>query len=153
MKPIEVRIVGVVRRSPQEICAEILDTSRWPEFTGYAFLPGIEEAHFEIQTPEVIGSRIKVRNTDGSTHIEEIVEWNLPSRLALKFQTFESPVKHLATHFLEVWTFRETAGGTEVTRSMTMYPKGIAGWLMLIPISKLMKKAFEKNLNQTSTSQ
>lgn len=152
VKPIEIKIIGVVRRSPQEISADILDTKRWPEFTGYAFLPGIEEAHFETQTPDVVGSRIKVRNTDGSTHIEEIVEWGLPNRLALKFQAFESPVKHLATHFLEVWAFRQTADGTEVTRSMTMYPKGIAGAILLVPISRLMKKAFEKSLSQTSTA-
>lgn len=151
MKPIEVKIAGRVHKTPQEISTEILDTQRWPEFTGYAFLPGIEEAHFEIQTPDIVGSRIKVRNTDGSSHVEEIVEWNLPHRLALKFQAFESPLKHLATHFLEVWAFRETTDGTEVTRSMTMYPKGIAGRIMLIPISKLMKKALEKQLRQMST--
>jgi hypothetical protein len=33
---------------------------------------------------------------------------------------------------------------------MTMYPRGVFGWLMLVPISRLMKKAFEKNLVQLS---
>lgn len=150
MKPIEIKIAGVLRRSPQEISAEILDTERWPEFTGYAFLPGIEQACFETKTPEVVGSRIRVCNTDGSSHLEEIIQWDIPNCIALQFQEFESPLRNLATHFVEVWTFRETAGGTKVTRSMTMYPKSIAGWLMLIPISKLMKKAFEKQLSQTS---
>lgn len=32
---------------------------------------------------------------------------------------------------------------------MTMYPKGLFGWLMLHPISQLMKKAFEENFRQT----
>jgi hypothetical protein len=85
--------------------------------------------------------------------VEEIIEWDVFRRIAVRFQEFDSPLRNLATHFIEVWTFRETAGGTEVTRSMTMYPKGIAGWLMLNPISRLMKKAFEKNLSQTSATQ
>jgi hypothetical protein len=153
MKPIEVKVTGLTRKSTQEICAEFLDTHRWSEFKGYAFLPGIEQAQFETKTPDLIGSRIKVKNTDGSSHVEEIIEWDVFRRIAVRFQEFDSPLRNLATHFIEVWTFRETAGGTEVTRLMTMYPKGIAGWLMLIPISKLMKKAFEKNLSQTSATQ
>lgn len=151
MKPIIVRIIGQTNRSPQEICAEFLDTNRWPEFKGYSILPGIEQAHFETKTPELIGSRINVKNTDGSSHVEEIIEWDVLNRIELKFQEFDSPLKKLATHFIEVWEFRKSADGTEVTRSMTMYPKGIAGRIMLIPISKLMKKALEKQLRQMST--
>jgi hypothetical protein len=152
MKPIEVKIAGLVYKSPQEICSEILDTRRWSEFKGYSILPGIEQALFETKTPEVIGSRIKVRNTDGSSHVEEIIEWDVHNRIALKFQEFDSPVRNLATHFIEVWEFRTVADGTEVTRSMTMYPKGVAGGIMLIPISRLMKKAFEKHLSQMSSA-
>lgn len=150
MKPIEINVVGHVQKSSQEICAEILDTARWSEFEGYSILPGIENAHFETKTPEVVGSRIKVQNKDGSSHLEEIVEWDLVNRVALRFQDFESPVRHFATHFVETWAFRKSGEGTEVSRKMTMYPKGILGWLMLFPISKLMKKAFEKNLIQSS---
>lgn len=150
MKPIAISVAGFTQKSSQEICAEFLDTKRWSEFKGYAFLPGIEAARFETKTSELIGSRIKVKNMDGSSHIEEIIEWDERNQIAVKFQDFDSPLRNLATYFIEVWAFRETAGGTEITRSMTMYPKGIAGWLMLNPISRLMKKAFEKHLRQTS---
>lgn len=149
MKPIEVSIAGVTHKSSQEICAEFLDTNRWSEFKGYGFLPGIEQAHFETKTPELIGSRIKVKNTDGSSHVEEIIEWDVLRRIAVRFEEFDSPLRNLATHFIEVWEFRSAIAGTEIMRSMTMYPKGIAGWLMLKPISRLMKKAFEKQLSET----
>jgi len=129
---------------------QILDTQRWSEFEGYSILPGIEHAYFETKTPECVGSRIKVQNKDGSSHVEEIVEWNVDDRIALRFQEFDSPLQYLATHFVEAWEFRTSANGTEVSRKMTMYPKGALGWLMLVPISKLMKKAFEKSLVQTS---
>ncbi len=152
MKPIEISVTGLIRKSSQEICVDFLDTSRWPEFKGYAILPGIEQAHIETKTPEVIGSRIKVRNTDGSSHVEEIIEWDVRNRIAVKFQEFNSPLRNLATHFIEVWEFRQAADGTDVSRTMTMHPKGIVGWLVLIPISRLMKKAFEKHLSQTSAA-
>jgi hypothetical protein len=152
MKPIEIKIVGRVRKSSPEICAEILDTERWSEFKGYSILPGIKSAHFEVKTPELVGSRIKVQNNDGSFHVEEIIEWNVANRIALRFQEFNSPLQNLATHFIETWEFRKSPDGTEASRIMTMYPKGLFGWLMLIPISKLMKKAFEKNLRQLNSS-
>lgn len=151
MKPVEVKIVGHIQKSSQEICKEILDTERWSEFKGYSILPGIKSAQFEVKTPEVVGSRIKVQNNDGSSHIEEIIEWDVANRIQLKFQEFNSPLKNLTTHFIETWEFRKSpTSGTEASRTMSMYPKGIFGWLMLIPISKLMKKAFEENLRQTN---
>ena len=129
---------------------EILDTERWSGFEGYSILPGIESAYFQVKTPEFVGSRIKVQNKDGSSHVEEIIEWDVANKIALRFQEFNSPLQNLATHFIETWEFRKSPNGTEASRIMTMYPKGLFGWLMLIPISKLMKKAFEKNLRQTS---
>ena len=152
MKPIEIKIVGHVQKPSSEICTEILDTERWSEFEGYSILSGIKDAHFEVRTPEIVGSRIKVQNKDGSSHVEEIIEWDVANRIALRFQEFDSPLQNLATHFIETWEFRKSPDGTEASRIMTLYPKGLLGWLMLIPISKLMKKAFEKNLRQTTNA-
>jgi hypothetical protein len=145
MKPIEIKIVGHIRKTSREICEEFLDTERWTEFEGYSILPGIESAHFETKTPQVVGSRIKVRNKDGSSHIEEIVEWDVNNRIALKFHEFDSPLRHLAKYFIEAWEFRKTTDGTEVSRTMALHPKGAFGWLMLLPVSKLMRKAFAEN--------
>ncbi len=150
MKPLQIKIVGHIQKSSSEICTELLDTERWSEFKGYSILPGIKSAHFEVKTPDMIGSRIKVENTDGSSHVEEIIEWDIANRIALRFQEFNSPLRSLATHFIEAWEFRKSPNGTEASRIMTMYPKGLFGWLILIPISKLMKKAFEENLRQTN---
>lgn len=150
MKPIEIKIVGHIRKSSPEICKEILDTERWSEFKGYSILPGIKSAQFEVKTPEIIGSRIKVQNNDGSSHVEEIIEWDVANRIALRFQEFNSPLNNLATHFIETWEFCNSPNGTEASRIMVMYPKGVFGRLILIPISKLMKKAFEENLRQTN---
>ena len=123
MKPIEIRIAAHNHQSPEEICTAFIDTNRWADFKGYSILPGIEKAHFENKTPELVGSRIKIRNTDGSSHVEEIIEWDVRHRIALRFQEFSSPLRHFATHFIEVWEFRQSTEGTDVSRSMAMYPK------------------------------
>lgn len=143
MKPIEIKIHGETAQSPQEICQEVLTLERWPEFEGYAFLPGIKEARFETRTPGWVGTRIRVQNRDGSSHIEEIIRWDAKG-LSLKFQEFQPPVSHLATHFIETWDFSPIPAGTRITRRMTLFPKNWPGWLLLLPIAHLMKKAFEK---------
>jgi len=151
MKPIEIKIQAHTPKTSQEICSEFLDTERWSQFKGYFILPGIKNARFEVKTPALVGSRIRVQNTDGSTHVEEIIEWDDTRKIALKFQEFDSPLKHLATHFIEQWSFTPSEHGTEVVRAMTLAPRGLFGWMMLAPISRLMKKAFEKNLSQISS--
>ncbi len=145
MKPIQIHIHAQMDISPEEICATLLNTDRWSEFEGYSILPGIQEAHFETRTPNEIGSRIKVQNRDGSSHVEEIIEWDPNHKIALRFQDFTPPVSYFAKNFYEVWEFTRTDTATEVTRSMTMHPKNLFGWLILLPISTLMKKSFEKN--------
>lgn len=148
MRSIDIKVNAVFDKSSQEICLMILDTERWPEFKGYLFLPGIESAHFEKKTNEIVGSKIKVQNSDGSSHTEEIIEWNDKGRIALRFYDFNSPLKNFSSHFIEVWEFTNTNSGTAVTRKMSMYPKNLLGRLLLVPISFLMKRAFEKNLIQ-----
>lgn len=85
MKPIEIKIVGHIQKTSQEICTELLDTGRWSEFKGYSILPGIKNARYEVKTPGVIGSKIIVENNDGSSHVEEIIEWDVANRIALRF--------------------------------------------------------------------
>lgn len=148
MKPIEIRITGKTTSSAQEICAQLVDTERWSDFKGYALLPGIRSAKFESKYENMVGSRIKVHNTDGSSHVEEILEWDPDRKVVLKFQEFDSPLKFLASHFIEVWDFQSTAHGTMIARSMLLYPKNFLGWAFLFPISRLMKKAFELNQAQ-----
>jgi hypothetical protein len=107
MKPIEIKIKGHTSKSSQDICAEFLDLGRWSEFEGYFILPGIKKAQFEVKTPTLVGSRIKVQNTDGSTHVEDIIQWDVDSKIALRFQEFQSPLQKLATHFIEAWEFKK----------------------------------------------
>ena len=74
MKPIIFSCKATLSLAPEDIARQILDLTKWPEFHGYGPIPGIKVAEFEVQTPGIVGSRIRVTNQDGSSHIEEIVE-------------------------------------------------------------------------------
>ena len=78
-----------------------------------ASLPGIKAAEFEARTPEVVGTRIRVTNTDGSSHVEEIVEWEPDRRLRLRMGEFSPPLSRLATGFDETWEFERTGEADE----------------------------------------
>ena len=84
---------------------QILDVTNWMDFKGFGFLPGIKLAEFEVKTPDIVGSRIRVTNTDGSSHVEEIVEWQSDRRLKLHMNEFSPPLARLATSFEETWSF------------------------------------------------
>jgi hypothetical protein len=144
VKPIKIQVTGQSPLSASDICAQFLDTARWSEFTGYGLLPGIRSAQFETRTPNLVGSRIRVCNTDSSTHLEEIIQWDEDTGFSLRFQDFQPPLSHLASCFVESWSLRSDGDGTHITRSMELVPRNWLGSILLRPIAKMMQKAFEK---------
>jgi hypothetical protein len=103
MKPITFTCEETQVLAPEDIAQQILDLTKWPEFHGYGPIPGIKVAEFEVQTPGIVGSRIRVTNGDGSSHVEEIVEWEPNHRLRLEMKEFSAPLSRLATGFEETW--------------------------------------------------
>lgn len=92
MKSITFACKKTLPLAPEEIANQILDVEKWPEFQGYGPIPGIKTAEFEIRTANIVGSRIRVTNLDGSTHVEEIVEWQPDQRLQHQMQDFSPPL-------------------------------------------------------------
>ncbi len=152
MRPITFTRRETLAVAPADIAGQILDLAKWPEFTGYGPLPGIKSAEFEARTPEVVGTRIRVTNTDGSTHVEEIVEWQPDARLVLHMADFSPPLSRLATRFEEEWGFERAGEATLVARTLRLYPKsGLtrpAVWL----ISFLLRRAVARHLRQMKVS-
>jgi hypothetical protein len=139
---------ATLRQPPEDIAAQILDLAKWPEFTGYAFLPGIRKAEFEARTPEVVGTRIRVTNTDGSSHVEEIVEWSPDRRVQLRFGDFSPPLSRLAAGFDETWLFRREGEVTEVVREFALWPKTWWARVALWGIAKFLKRAVARHMRQ-----
>lgn len=135
-----------------EIAALILDVANWPDFTGYGVIPGIQAAQFEVQTPGLVGSRFRVMNTDGSSHVEEIIEWQPDRRLRIRMQDFSAPLSRLATHFEETWEFQSVGDKTQVTRLFQMHAKSALTRPFLWVISLFLKRAIARNLRQMAAA-
>ena len=150
-RPIIFSCNATLPQKPEEIASQILDLSKWPEFNGYGQLPGIKRAEFETRTDEVVGTRIRVTNRDGSTHVEEIVEWEPTRRLRLHMHEFSPPVSRLATAFDETWEFERDGDQTHVARSFVMHPKTILTKPLLWMISLFLKRAIARHLQDLGT--
>lgn len=151
MQPIRFECQALIPATSAEICAAVADVSRWREFTGYGPLPGIAQAEYEQRTPNMVGSRVRVRNTDGSSHREEIYAWNPERQIGLKLYDFTAPVNRVASHFLEEWHFTSQANGTQVTRSFQLFPKQPLTWPLLWLISLLFRRAIVRQLAEMAT--
>jgi len=94
----------------------------------------------------MIGSRIRVHNTDGSSHCEAIEEWVADKRVAMKFGDFSPPVQSLATHFAEEWDFAVVGKETLVTRTLSLFPKSGLTHPVLWFIAFFLKRAIDRQL-------
>lgn len=148
MRPITFTCRETLALAPADIAGQILDLAKWPEFTGYGPMPGIKSAEFEARTPEVVGTRIRVTNTDGSTHVEEIVEWQPDARLVLHMTDFSPPLSRLATRFEEEWVLERAGDITHAARTFRLYPKSLLTRLAMWLISHLLRRAVSRHLRQ-----
>ena len=152
MKPIIFSCEEVLPLAPEDIARQILDLTKWPDFHGYGPIPGIKGAEFDVQTPGIVGSRIRVTNQDGSSHVEEIVEWQPDYRLRLHMKEFSPPLSKLATRFEETWEFKGTGNETYVTHSFHLHAKTFLARLLLQVISFFLKRAIARHLREMRTS-
>lgn len=148
MSPVCFSCETTLPRPPNEIAEQILDMTNWTDFQGYGPLPGIKAAEFEMRTPDVVGSRIRVQNTDGSSHIEEIVEWEPNRRLRLRMAEFSAPLSWLATGINETWDFERAGDSTRVLRSFQLHGRTGLTRPFLQLISILLKRAIDRHLSQ-----
>ena len=151
MKPITFACYETLTLAPEDVARQILDLTKWSDFHGYGPLPGIKTAEFEVRTPDIMGSRIRVTNQDGSSHVEEIVEWQPTQRIRLHMKEFSLPLSRLATWFVETWDFERVGNETKVTRSFEMNAKSLLAWPVLWLISFMLKKAIARHLREMRT--
>ena len=149
MKPIAFSCKETLVLAPEDIAAADPRPGQVDRFQGgYGSLPGIKSAEFEVRTPASSALRIRVTNTDGSSHVEEIVEWQPEHRLRLDMKEFSPPLSRLATGFVETWEFERLDNGTRVTRSFELHAKSILTRPVLWLISFLLKRAIARHLRQ-----
>jgi hypothetical protein len=152
MKPITFNCDETLPLSPEDIAWQILDLTKWPDFHGRWPIPGIKSAEFEVRTPCVVGTRIRVNNLDGSSHVEEITEWQPDQRIRLEMKEFSPPLSRLASGFEESWEFKRTENGTHVIRSFRLHAKSSLTRPLLWLISCLLRRAIARHFREMKTS-
>lgn len=130
------------------ICAGIANVEHWSDFHGYGPVPGILHAEYEVQTDGMVGSRIRVRNQDGSSHVEEIVTWDPPHAATLRMYRFSAPLDRFATHFVEDWRMTPHEGGTLIERTLTLHPRNRVGRALLQVVGFFLRRAIRRHLRQ-----
>lgn len=134
--------------SPEQICEEIFDVDRWSCFKGYVPLPGIAKVTMKSPANSIVGTEFYVENTDGSKHKETVQSFNAGKCLIIKMSDFTSPIKNIATHFIERWDFVDTTSGYRINRTLELYQKNAFASLPLWLISRLLKKAVARHTHQ-----
>ncbi|MEL6253031.1 MAG: hypothetical protein AAFR87_13535 [Bacteroidota bacterium] len=137
-----------ISQLPDAISGQIADIEKWKDFKGHGFLPGIADAYFDPKTSDMVGSKIRVKNTDGSLHIEEILIWEADAEILMRLHEFSPPLNRIASHFMEHWHLERVAGGTMVERAFELYPKSIFTQPFLWIISLFFRKAIDKHLDE-----
>jgi hypothetical protein len=148
MKPITFSCKESLEFATEDIAQRILDLSNWIDFEGFGPIPGIRFAEFEVRTPDIVGSLIRVTNTDGSKHVEEIIEWQPDHRLRLLMKDFSNPLARLARVFEETWEFERVGNETKITRSFRLHARSILARSLLLIIALFLKKAITRHLQQ-----
>lgn len=149
MNPIEFEVKKTIKNPAEEICEKVIDVETWSSFDGYGLLPGIEKAEYVERTDNMIGSRIRVNNSDGTEHLEEILEWESDKKLVMKIHEFPTTLSYIATHFIEEWNFEKLGKNeTLVTRKFQLFPTSFLTRLLLGQIAKLFEKAVAKHLDE-----
>ncbi|MEZ4869449.1 MAG: hypothetical protein R3C14_49455 [Caldilineaceae bacterium] len=150
MQPIHFECTKLIPEAATAIAANIADLSRWSEFSGYGVLPGIANAEYVVRTNDMLGSCVRVHNTDGSQHLEEFCVWDLGLRpgpqIVIKLHEFSPPLNRLATHFIEAWQFETHNSATLVRRSFQLFPKQPLTRPCLWLIALLFKRAIARHL-------
>jgi len=132
-------------QEPRYIFDSFMQIEKWNDFKGFGIIPGIKTANFIVKSESIKGSIIRVENTDGSSHKEEILAFEIDKYLKIKLYDFSKPLSYFATHFLEEWALKKMEDGYKVERSMTLFSKGTISRFILKVISLSLKNAIQKH--------
>lgn len=146
VKPITFSCTAILPMAPEAIAEQVLNVERWSEFQSFLFMPGIRSARYEVRTPTIVGSRIRVENTDGSRHVEEIVAWHPGRGLQMRLGEFSAPLDHLAERFEETWEFHPDGPRTRVVRRFELHARSYFTRPMIWMISWLLRAAVDRQL-------
>jgi len=121
MKPITLKVKETHQSAPSVLAERILNPGRDRNFVGQDESPGILSATVEQRPAEVIGTRTRVTTDEGTSYIEEIVEWEPDKRVSVEVKEFSDSMASARFRFIESWEFERIDDKTKVIRSLTAF--------------------------------
>lgn len=140
---IQFKVTGKTLLTTEEIVNGMFDVSNWTSFKGKGLVPGIKEVDIVAPDESIVGTVFKVKNSDGSHHVETIIDFDPAHSLTMKLHEFSSPLNKFASHFYETWTFNQQNSYTYLERTFELYHKNFLGSILLRIIAYFFKKAVE----------
>ena len=126
MSPLQIPTVLQCGWPPERAWTFVCDPEHWSTFVGYGPVPGIVRARLiEGGAIERPGSRIRVDNTDGTTHHEVVVASDVGRHFALRME-LGGIAAWLFASFEEDLRFEADAAGTRIHRTFRLEPTGWA---------------------------
>lgn len=95
------------------------DAANFSSFVGFGPIPGIRNARYETTGEAAVGSRRRVVKSDGTEHVEKIVELQRPVRHVSRITELSPPFSWLVRYGEDDWRFRPSHAGTLVQRTFT----------------------------------
>lgn len=139
---------SVYRGSPNAVIDRIFDPREWQTFRGWAMIPAVREVTISEFREDRVGTIFSVENTDGSTHLEIVVNHTPEQLLDMRMEGFSRPLGWFADYFLESWRFERRGESTQMQRIFELHARNGPGKLLLYPIAFCLKRAIQAH-NQT----
>jgi len=142
---VKFKVTANTTASPAEIIDSIFEVSNWHSFQGWGPIPSIASVELVRPTDSRIGATFKVKDGDGSTHEETVLELMPNQLLTMRMDNFSPPLDKIADHFIEIWRFRIQDGRTLLEREFNLHPKNFVGEILLRPIGYALRKAVQRH--------
>lgn len=139
--------------SPAAVFEAFFCLDNWGSFKGYGPIPGIKSVELVKETDSKVGTIFRVSNSDGSSHEETVVEYEMERLLVLKMDSFTSPLNKIASHFMERWHVQSRGGKYYIERSFELYPKNMFGKIVLRIVSLFLRRAIENHTKDFATAE
>ena len=139
------QVTATTTASPDDIVDSIFEVANWTRFQGWGPIPGVVAVEMYQPADSRIGTVFKVKNSDGSSHEERVIEWVPNHYLTMRMDHFSRPLNKIADYFIERWRFQTQGGRTFLEREFELHPREGTAGILLRPIAYLLKKAIQRH--------
>ena len=138
--------------NPERLFDFTTDARNFDSFDGFGPIPGIAGAAYETPGEPRLGSRRRIRKTDGTDHFEEIVLFERPGRHVSRITGIAPPFSWLVRWGEDDWRFHPAGTGTLIERTFRFELTSPLAALIAAPLLHVfMRGAVRRDLRNIET--